>query len=352
MHPILAHKTKLGLYLATWLVLAGLLALLATLGGNLNWQEALALLLPMMSVYAFVCLSTWYLCRVFTLERSGIAQLLGIHLFAASLSTALWLLLGKMWVEVLTHVPLFNGLAARYPRVWTLLAGAAFLLFWLTAVMHYLLISFENTRSVERRLLQLDLLAREAELQNLKAQIHPHFLFNSLHAISALTSLDAKAAREMCLRLSDFLRKSLALKAETRIPLQEELALLESYLTLERVRFGARLQVEMNVATETTNCLVPALVLQPLVENAVNHGIAHLVEGGVISIAARIAHAQLELTLANPCDPDHVPRKGEGVGLSNVTKRLAALYHGTARLEHENLGERFRAKLILPCERT
>lgn len=352
MHPILAHKTKLGLYLATWLALAGLLALLATLGGNLTWQEALALLLPMMSVYAFVCLSTWYLCRVFTLERSGIAQLFGIHLLAASLSTALWLLLGKMWVEVLTHVPLFNSLAARYPRVWTLLAGAAFLLFWLTAVMHYLLISFENTRSVERRLLQLDLLAREAELQNLKAQIHPHFLFNSLHAISALTSLDAKAAREMCLRLSDFLRKSLALKAETRIPLQEELALLESYLTLERVRFGARLQVEMNVATETTNCLVPALVLQPLVENAVNHGIAHLVEGGAILISVRIANAQLEITLSNPCDPDHVPRKGEGVGLSNVTKRMAALYHGTARLEHENLGDRFRAKLMLPCERS
>lgn len=350
MHAILAHKTKLALYLASWLVLSGLLAILATLGGNLTWQEAFALLVPMMLVYAFVCLSTWYLCRVFTLERSSVTLLFGVHIFAAALSTALWLALGNAWVGVLAHVPSFSGIEARYPRVWALLAGAAFLLFWLTAVMHYLLISFENTRSVEKRLLQLDLLAREAELQNLKAQIHPHFLFNSLHAISALTTLDAKAAREMCLRLSEFLRKSLALKAETRIPLQEELHLLDHYLALERVRFGSRLLVEKNVAAEAATYLVPALVLQPLVENAVNHGIAHLVEGGLITITARESNAHLEITLLNPCDPDHIPRKGEGVGLSNVAKRLTALYQGQARLEFEKHDARFMVKIVLPCE--
>lgn len=352
MHAILAHKTKLALYLASWLVLSGLLAILATLGGNLNWQEAFALLVPMMLVYAFVCLSTWYLCRVFTLERSSVALLFGVYVFAAALSTALWLALGKVWVGVLAHAPAFSGIETRYPRVWALLAGAAFLLFWLTAVMHYLLISFENARSVEKRLLQLDLLAREAELQNLKAQIHPHFLFNSLHAISALTTLDVKAAREMCLRLSEFLRKSLALKAETRIPLQEELYLLDHYLALERVRFGARLLVEKNIAAEVATYLVPALMLQPLVENAVNHGIAHLVEGGLITITARESNAHLEITLLNPCDPDHVPRKGEGVGLSNVAKRLTALYQGQARLEFEKHDARFFVKIILPCENT
>ncbi|MEK7730085.1 MAG: histidine kinase [candidate division KSB1 bacterium] len=351
MHPILAHKTKLGLYLASWLMLAVLLAALAAaVGGNLSWQEALALLVPMMLVYAFVCLSTWYLCRVFTLERSSVLQLFGVYAVAAIVSTALWLALGKTWVEVLAKLPWFAGINTRYPHNMALLAGAAFLLFWLTAVLHYLLISFEQTRSVEKRLLQLDLLAREAELQNLKAQIHPHFLFNSLHAISALTAIDAGAAREMCLRLSEFLRQSLALKAETRIPLKEELRLLDHYLALEQVRFGSRLRVEKNIAADAEDGLVPALLLQPLVENAVNHGLAHLVEGGTISLQARRLGEGLEITIMNPCDVDHIPRKGEGVGLRNVTKRLAALYGGQAQLACENGGEFFRAKIVLPCE--
>ncbi len=351
MHPILAHKTKLGFYLASWLMLAVLLAALATLGGNLTWQEAFAVLVPMTLVYAFVCLSTWYLCRVFTLERSSLLQLLGVYVVAAFFSAALWLALGKAWVEVLAKLPSFAGIAARYPRNLALLAGAAFLLFWLTAVVHYLLIAFENTRSVERRVLQLELLSREAELQNLKAQIHPHFLFNSLHAISALTTIDAKAAREMCLRLSEFLRKSLALKAEARIPLLEEVRLLDHYLALEQVRFGARLRVEKNIAAEAESCLVPALLLQPLLENAVNHGLAHLVEGGTIALHVRQHNESLEIAIVNPCDADYVPRKGEGVGLRNVTKRLAALYGARAQLACENSGGHFRALIVLPCER-
>jgi signal transduction histidine kinase len=351
MHPILAHKTKLGLYLAAWLVLAVLLAALAALGGNLSWQEAFALLVPMTLVYAFVCLSMWHLCRVFALERGRLLQLLGVHLVAAAFSAALWLALGKVWAEILTKLAPFAGIATRYPRTLALLAGAALLLFWLTAVVHYLLIAFENTRSVERRVLELELLGREAELQNLKAQIHPHFLFNSLHAISALTASDAKAAREMCLRLSEFLRQSLALKAEARIPLAEELRLLDHYLALEQIRFGARLRVEKDVPPQTESGLVPALLLQPLLENAVNHGLAQLVEGGTITLRVRRHNESLEIEMANPCDADYVSRKGEGVGLRNVTKRLAALYGERAQLVCEKSAEHFRASIVLPWER-
>lgn len=350
MHPILAHRTKLGLYLAAWLLLAVLLATVTALAGSFTWQEAFAVLVPMILVYAFVCLSTWYLCRVFTLERSNVVQLLGVYVLVAFFSAAFWLALGKAWVEVLVKLPRFVEINTHYARNLALLSGAAFLLFWLTAAVHYLLIAFENTRVVEKRLLELDLLSREAELQNLKAQIHPHFLFNSLHAISALTTSNAQAAREMCLRLSEFLRQSLALKAESRIPLAEELRLLDHYLSLEQVRFGARLCVEKKIAAEAEQCLVPALLLQPLVENAVNHGIAHLIEGGTIVLEARQKSGEVLIEIVNPYDADHVSRKGEGVGLRNVTKRLAALYGAQARIEVKKEGECFRVKLVLPCE--
>ncbi len=350
MHPILAHKTKLGLYLAAWLALAVLLAALTTLAGNLSWREALALIGPLTLLYAFVCLSTWYLCRAFSLEHSSLTQLFSAHALAAFFSAGLWLLLGKMWAEVLAKLPFFAGLDARYPQNLALLAGAAVLLFWLMAVVHYLFIAFENTRNVEKRLLQLELVSREAELKNLKAQIHPHFLFNSLHSISALTALDAKAAREMCLRLSDLLRKSLAMKADARIPLREELQLLENYLALEQIRFGPRLRIEQHLAPETENCLVPALLLQPFFENAVNHGIAHLVEGGTIVLRVERPGESLELTISNPCDAERAPSKGEGLGLQNAAKRLTTLYGEQARLAWEDRAEHFRVSVILPCE--
>ena len=160
------------------------------------------------------------------------------------------------------------------------------LLFWLAAACHYLLIAFEASRDAETRAIELDLLAREAELRALRAQIDPHFIFNSLHSISALTASDPAAARRMCLLLADFLRETLRLGSNSRITLADELALAERFLAIEQVRLGARLQVTRETDPAGGDCLVPPLLLQPLVENAVVHGIAQLVEGGTIRLAA------------------------------------------------------------------
>ena len=137
-------------------------------------------------------------------------------------------------------------------------------------------LSVEESRAAETRALELQLLAREAELKTLRAQIDPHFLFNCLHSISALTGTDPPAARRMCLLLGEFLRTSVKLGAQDRIPFADELALAERYLEIERVRFGSRLAIERAIADGVGSCAVPALLLQPLVENAVTHGIAHL----------------------------------------------------------------------------
>lgn len=350
MHPILAHRTKFGLYLAAWVLLAGLLTGLAALAGNLYWQDALVLIVPLMMCYAFVCLSTWYLCRAFTLERSSALQLLGVHATAALFSAALWFVLGKIWAQLLSRFSRFTGLEARYMQHVALWLGAAVLLFWLMVVVHYLFIAFENTRTVEKRMLQFELLAREAELRNLKTQIHPHFLFNSLHSINALTLVDVKSARDMCLRLAELLRKSLAMQAETIIPLSEELHLLDHYLVIEQIRFGARLRVERSIDAHAAKCLVPALLLQPLLENAVNHGISHLVEGGTITLRAQTQDERLELAILNPYDPEHVRSTGEGMGLQNVTKRVAALYGDRGKLVCAADDGSFRVTITLPME--
>lgn len=153
----------------------------------------------------------------------------------------------------------------------------------------------------------------------------------------------------MCLLLAGFLRSSLKLGAKDEITLSEELTLAEGFLAIEQVRFGSRLRVSWDIDPAARDCLVPPLLLQPLVENAVGHGIASLVEGGAVGVAARREGAKLTIEVTNPRDPERPRGTGEGVGLANVKARLSTLYPGSSRLEVEDSPDRYRAVLVLPA---
>jgi LytS/YehU family sensor histidine kinase len=208
----------------------------------------------------------------------------------------------------------------------------------------------ERARAIERRALELQVLARDAELKALKAQLDPHFLFNSLNSVAALIGTDAPAARRMCFLMAGFFRKSLGLARRETIPLGEEMYLAETFLAIEEVRFGDRLRTRLDVAEETLTLAVPPLMLQPLVENAVHHGVAHLLEGGEVVIVARRRDDLLELAVENPCDPERPASRGTGVGLANVRARLEAQFGHRARLEVDPGAERFRARVLLPAQ--
>ena len=191
----------------------------------------------------------------------------------------------------------------------------------LAVLGHYLAGAFERSRNAERRALELQVLAREAELKSLRAQLDPHFLFNSLNSVAALIGNDTAAARQMCFLMAQFFRKSLTLGREQSIPLAEEVALAQTFLAIERVRFGERLRSRFDIAEDVRDVSVPPLFLQPLVENAVHHGVAHLLEGGEVCVTARRREGFVELVVENPCDPDRPPSRGTGVGL--VERALA-----------------------------
>ena len=194
-------------------------------------------------------------------------------------------------------------------------------------------------------------LTREAELRALRAQIDPHFLYNSLNSISALTGSDAAGARRMCLLLGEFLRKTLDVSARQRIPLGRGAgARPNGILNIEQVRFGARLRVEQRVDEDAAACLVPPLVLQPLVENAVTHGIARMLDGGA-DPARRLADrtAVWRSSIENPCDSDSAGATARlgGMGLDNVRNRLDAMFgrdarHGDARRSRRPVPRRAR----------
>jgi LytS/YehU family sensor histidine kinase len=172
----------------------------------------------------------------------------------------------------------------------------------------------------------------EAQLHALGAQLQPHFLFNTLHMISALVRHDPKRAEQLIARLSDLLREMLDNGERVEVSLAEELAFLEKYIEIQEARFGPRLQVHFEIAPSVRSARVPRLVLQPLLENAIRHGIARRSEPGTVVIGAAIADGLLVMTVRD--DGVGVPQSGparEGVGLSSTRARLLQLYGSASR---------------------
>jgi two-component system, LytTR family, sensor histidine kinase AlgZ len=351
MHPILGNIRRLSLYLLAWIPLAILTAYLLTIPRELGLLESAALAFPLCLLYAFVCLSAWYPCRVTPIDRSGLDRLLWIHLSAAAMAALLWVLATWVVAWILSANFLqFRTLNARLDPELPLVFGLGILFYMLSVAFFYVFIAVEASKEAEARVMQASVLAREAELRALKAQVNPHFLFNSLNSISALTTSDAPKAREMCILLGDFLRRTLGLGEKASIPLEEEMSLIHAFLAVEKIRYGARLQMEEKIDPGTLNAQVPPLLLQPLVENAVGHGIANLVEGGWIKLAAERRDGELSIVVENLFDPEAPPRRKSGLGLANVRQRLEARYGNRARFATSVDGPCFRVAISLPVE--
>ena len=185
----------------------------------------------------------------------------------------------------------------------------------------------QDQKENERRKTEAEKLAREAELYNLRQQLQPHFLFNSLNSINALIGFKPEQAREMIHQLSDFLRGTLRKDDQQQVSLNEELQHLNLYLEIEKVRFGHRLKTEISCDDSCRDCIMPAMLLQPLVENAIKFGLYDTTGEVVVSIRAEMDGNYLELIVQNPFDPKTSrPRQGTGFGLSGVQRRLYLLF--------------------------
>lgn len=350
MHPILAVPGRLALYLLSWIPLTAILAGLLFLSGALSWLEAGVLALPLALVYAFLCLSSWYLCRSFPIATSRVGPLAITLAVGSIVAGSLWLLGAATLASLLGVLPFFAALPDHLSKAGPVIFLVGVLLYLLIVALHYALIALEDARAEERRQADLRELARSAELMALKDQLNPHFLFNCLNSISALTVANPPRAREMCVLLSDFLRKTLGLSEKPSITLREEIALLHNYLAIEKVRFGDRLAVEEEIDERAGDCFVPPLLLQPLVENAIKHGIASTVAGGSIRLKARRSNGNVTIDVENAFDPASPVRSGTGLGLQNVKKRLAARWGDRARISEHRLVDLFRVEITIPAE--
>jgi LytS/YehU family sensor histidine kinase len=282
------------------------------------------------------------------LTTSGVPGVLTASAVAATVGGVLWLVLNEIWLGTLESMPALDTVTTRFRAQEPFLFAVSVMLFLLVLSVHYVAFAIEAFRTAERQQLELQVLTRDAELRALRAQVNPHFLYNSLNSISALTGSDPAAARRMCLLLAEFLRTTLRVSTQERIPLAEELTLVDRFLSIEQVRFGARLQVERSIDESALECQVPPLVLQPLLENAVFHGVEPGTGAGEVLVRIERRGDRVLARIENPYVADQQRRVGNRMALENIRERLALFFDAEARIETNADGRRYRVEIEIP----
>lgn len=353
MHPFLRNRVQLLVYLLLWVgPVAYFTYVLTSAAPAWPLREALPVALGHGLLLAALFLSLYPLCRAFPLRQTDLLPFLATHAGTIVAASGVWLAAGWAMVWVLDRTDGGSSRLEQYQSWMPHLFFFAEVALSMAQAVNYLLLSMEDQRQAESARELMRTLAREAELRSLRAQINPHFLFNSLNSVSALTTIDPKRAREMCLLLAEFFRRNLDIGNQTMVPLGDELDLVVHYLRIEQERFGPRLQMELDAPAEIRSFPVPPLILQPLVENAVKHGIAGMVEGGKVVLRVRsLTNGGVSIVVENPFDPDQPKRRRKGVGLDNVRTRLQARYGSDARFETVRETAFFRAKVQIAAQR-
>ncbi|WP_300751281.1 histidine kinase [Janthinobacterium sp.] len=351
MVAVLSKRRSAAVLVLVCIALALALSAMLTRVAGLAWMNAVLLLVPTTLVYAIgTGFSAFYLCRAYPLAQRCPAAIIGVMGVAALFAGLLWATL-LQFLNSLMLLPDVHWLGVPLsPSLLALFFGLGALLYCLAVAVHYLLLEFVRAKGAEQRGLEAQLMAQEAQLRMLRTQIDPHFLFNSLNSISALTSIDAAGARTMTVELASFFRQSLSMEAHTHIALEQELALIRHFLSIERVRFGERLQVSIDIDPQALPCLLPPMLIQPLVENAVKHGICGMTEGGLIAITARRAGSLLQIAVLNPIDAEQGSERGNGVGLENVRQRLAGAYGHEASVHWARQDDCFMVTISMPAQ--
>ena len=337
---------RLKFHLIAWGLVGALLALLAHNGFGVRWTLAFIFGLPVGLFAAPLSFSAWFMARAMPLTRTATWQLMISAVVAAVIAGSVWASAARWWWKFLGRFGMPVDAVAS-PTFISLLMGFGALTYLLTVTVQYAVQAMEDSADLAKRDLQSQIAAREAELRALRAQVDPHFLFNSLNAVSGLIGADPDRAREMVQRLADFMRTSLTLGKVPWIELERELALVSSYLDIEQVRFGNRLKVRVSMEDGLGQVPVPPLLLQPLVENAVKHGIATCLDGGTIQVDAKKRGELVWLTVANPRDGEST-RRGTGLGLDIVRRRLSGAFGTRAALAVEPSPEEYRVSITWP----
>lgn len=345
-HPVLQNKVRLIVWWLVWLFLAAGQSLLFYFAyGSFFITGILDSILSLL-IYSGIALSLWYPFRYFNSEVTRPATLISNLSAGGAISISLWLIITKL--TMLLILPEKNDYLAYWDATFPYRTGTGVFIYGIIILSYYLFISNSNLTEKNAREAQLESLLKETELKMLRSQINPHFLFNSLNSISSLTVTDPEKARTMVVKLSEFMRYSLSRKDEQPVSLRSELENLRLYLDIEKVRFGDKLTTEENIGNECLEIKIPVMLLQPLYENAVKHGVYESTESVRIITFAKIENGYLEISISNNFDPGRRASNGTGTGLMNVKRRLELSYKNRGSLRNTSENGIYTVKIFIP----
>jgi two-component system, LytTR family, sensor kinase len=346
-HPVLAHGVRLIVWWLVWLVLgAGQSLLFYYACGNFTNTLLIDSLISLL-IYSGLALSLWYPFGFFSMGEKRVLVIIANLLATGTIAICCWVLLTKYLTLLI--LPGNNEYLKYWDVTFPYRIGIGVFIYAFIVLSYYLFLSLTNLSEKNAKEARLESLVKETELKLLRSQINPHFLFNSLNSISYLTITDPEKARDMVIKLSEFMRYALSKKDEQPVSLRSELENLRLYLEIEKVRFGDRLSIEEDIDEECLETKMPVMLLQPIYENAVKHGVYESTEGVKISTSAHITDGLIRITVSNNFDTAPSSRKGTGTGLINVARRLELSFGKKASVTTSRENGVFTVTLYIPA---
>ncbi len=345
-HPIFLNQRSISVYFGLWILISGIhFSILFFLYG-LPTQISLADSLSFNALFCFIGILMWYIVRYSIPDRTNRLNVIINHLTFLALILVIWVGLPYLILNSYfgTFKPYHDFLNTSIP--YRLISGVLF--YALMGMTYYLIIYYFNLQEQVKTESRLRELLKETELNMLKSQINPHFLFNSLNSISSLTITNPEKARDMVILLSDFLRYSVSMNTAGLTTFKDELENIKRYLEIEKVRFGDKLQFEFTLEGTCKDHKIPPMILQPLFENAIKHGVYECTEQVRIEMDCKYLSDCLEISIVNDFDPNAHARKGTGLGLRNIRERLRLMYKSDTLLKTRVEGTKFFVFLCLP----
>ena len=345
-HPVFLNTRSVSIYFGLWALIAGVHFSVFYFVYFLPIEVSFADSMVFNVLFCNIGIAMWYVVRYTIPDQKNIWNVVLNHLSFLTLALVVWNGLSYTLLSSVfgSNKVYMDMLVVSIP--YRLILGVIF--YTVTGLTYYLFIYYINLQEkvkVESRLREV---LKETELNMLKSQINPHFLFNSLNSISSLTITNPDKAREMVIKLSDFLRYSVSQNATVFTTLENEMANIRRYLEIEKVRFGDKLLFSFNLGEECRSHQIPVMLLQPLFENAIKHGVYESTEQVSILMDCSYREGYLEISIVNDFDPNAHARKGTGIGLNNIRERLRLLYRNDKLMRTVVEGTRFSVFLSLP----
>ena len=345
-HPFTKKGRFIILYALVWLVLTVVQILILRKFQDFSWTITITESIISNLSFGLLGMLAWYPTRYIPFQRQNPIYSLSAHIVAGMLIIFLWLLSSMGFMSLLFPDEVTYQQVLSESLFWRIVIGC--MTYLVLVLVYYLIMNGYKLQEKAKQEERLRSLVRESELNALKSQINPHFLFNSLNSISALTMTNPDEAREMIIKLSDFLRYSLKHSEHDFVSMKEEVGRMKDYLAIEKIRFGEKLHYHIELGKKCEPVKVPTMILQPLFENAIKHGVYESVEPVSIEFACTTEGEHLKIVLRNDFDPELPNRRGTGIGLQNVKQRIELSYKGEGTMKWERGAGQFIVSILIP----